>query len=180
MGLSGSGKSVLAGALAARLGAVLLATDMLRDPAEASGEQAGRTRSALDADRYTPAARAAVYDEMFAQARAYLGEGRPVILDATFLERRQREPLLDLGRELHGRLLVVECVAPEEVVKARQAGRPNETWTRSEGRWEVYVAQKRRYDPPDEVPAVGRITVDTSVSLAEQLEAVVSRLSPFQ
>jgi aminoglycoside phosphotransferase family enzyme/predicted kinase len=177
MGLSGSGKSVLAGALAARLGAVLLSTDMLRPAAEASGARRGTT---LDADRYSTEARAAVYEQVFEQTRSYLDAGRPVVMDGTFVERRQRYPVLELGRELHGRFLVVECVAAEEVVKQRQAQRANETWSRSEGRWEVYQAQKKRYDPPEEIPTVSRITVDTSTPLAEQLDAVSAALSPFR
>jgi hypothetical protein len=171
-GPSGSGKSVLAGVLAARLGCVTLSTDMLRrELFEATGR-----RDAIDEGKYAPEARQRVYDEIEAQARDFLAAGRPVLIDGTYIERRQREPIVALAREFKTRLLVVECTAPDEVVKGRQRKREGEAWTTSEGRWEVYLAQKQRLEPASELPANERLSIDTTAPLDEQIQAVLGSL----
>jgi aminoglycoside phosphotransferase family enzyme/predicted kinase len=171
-GPSGSGKSVLAGVLAARLGCVTLSTDMLRrELYEVTGQ-----REAIDEGKYAPEARERVYDEIEAQARDFLAQGRPVLIDGTYIERLRREPIVALAREAGTRLLVIECSAPDDVVKARQQKREGETWTVSEGRWEVYLAQKQRLEPVTELPASERLSIDTTAPLHEQIQAVLERL----
>ncbi|HLF77665.1 MAG TPA: AAA family ATPase [Dehalococcoidia bacterium] len=171
-GPSGSGKSVLAGALAARLGSALLSTDMLR---RQLFDERGRAAE-MDAGIYTEESRGRIYAEMLARAQRLAADNRPLVLDATFIERRQREPFENLGRESNRPLLVVECSAPDEVVRARQQRREGEAWSVSEGRWEVYLAQKGRLEPADEVSDAERVAVDTTRDLTEQIEAVEAKL----
>lgn len=171
-GLSGSGKSVLAGVLAARLGAVLLSTDALR---RELFDERGKG-APIDSGVYAEGARGQVYEALTQQANGLLRESRPIVIDGTFIERRQREPLVTLAREHRSPLLVVVCTAPEPVVRERQQRREGEYWTTSEGRWEVYLAQKARYEPPDEVKANERVVIDTTLPLSEQIEAVEARL----
>jgi uncharacterized protein len=171
-GLSGSGKSILAGALASRLGAVLLSTDTLRRhlfPQPGKG-------AALDSGIYDENARSRVYDELAIRAAQLLDEHRPVVVDGTYIERRRREPLVNLARQHVTPLLIVECTAPDEVVRERQRQREKEDWTTSEGRWEVYLAQKARAEPPDEVTPNERISLDTTLPLSEQLRLLEGRL----
>ncbi len=172
MGASGSGKSVLAGAIAARLGAVILSTDVRR---RELFEMRGRAE-AVDDGIYTPEAREQVYGELARKAATALRAARAVVLDGTYIERRQREPVLRLARESGRKLLVVECSAPDAVVAERQRGRRDDGWSASEGRWEVYLAQKARYEPPDETAASQRLTVDTTLPLEEQIVAVLTAL----
>jgi len=172
-GASGSGKSVLAGVLAARLGCVILSTDMLRRELFEFSEQ----RERIDEGKYAPDARERVYDEIETQARDFLANGRPVLIDGTYIERRQREPVVALAREYRTPLLVVLCGAPDEVVRQRQQKREGESWTASEGRWEVYLAQKERMEPPDELPAKERLSIDTTQPLDEQIGAVLEKLA---
>jgi aminoglycoside phosphotransferase family enzyme/predicted kinase len=169
-GPSGSGKSVLGGALAARLGAALLSTDMLRRELYETGRQGDE----LDTGIYTPEARERVYSEITRQAERYLAQGRSVVVDGTYIERRQRAPLLRLaGRQ---RLLLIECRTDDAVVRKRQQQRRKEAWTTSEGRYEVYEAQKQRLEPPDELSESKRMVVDTNQPLATQIEAVLKKL----
>jgi aminoglycoside phosphotransferase family enzyme/predicted kinase len=170
-GPSGSGKSVLAGTLAARLGAVLLSTDMLRRELF----EARRQGDELDTGVYAPEARDRVYEEIERQAGYYLSEGRSVVVDGTYVERRQRTPLLRLaGRR---RLLLIECKADDEVVRQRQAQRRSQAWTTSEGRYDVYQAQKQRFEPPDELPPAKRLVVDTTQPLSQQVGSVETKLA---
>jgi hypothetical protein len=174
MGPTGSGKSVLAGALAARLGGVLLTTDMLRrqqfEAARSNEQMAG-----IDIGLYAPEERERTYEEMSRHASTCLAQGRGVVLDGTYIEARQRAPIIALARAAARRLLVVECRAPDDVIAERQTVRQGQRWTTSQGRWEVYLAQKAHYEPPDEMPASQRLQVDTTLPLREQIEAVLSR-----
>lgn len=168
MGLSGSGKSVLAGAVASRLGAVYLATDIARRELDA---RTGRG-AAVDSGKYGPRQREAVYDRLAELARAYAEEGRAVVLDGTYIEGRLRAPLMALAAELQVPLTVVECQTSDAVVRQRQAQRETEEWSASEGRWEVFLAQKQRYEPPTEVPPGRHLAIDTTAPLADQINAV--------
>ena len=82
-GYSGSGKSVLARALAPAFGALpgaaLLSSDLERKARLVEGAQLG-------ADAYGTDKRAAVYREMFARAATLLAAGHSVLLDATFID----------------------------------------------------------------------------------------------
>ncbi|MPZ50211.1 MAG: AAA family ATPase [Dehalococcoidia bacterium] len=171
-GPSGSGKSVLAGVLAAHLSAVLLSTDIIR---REHFQDRGRD-APIDAGIYSPEARASVYDELYREAEEMLAQGRSVVLDGTYIERNQRLPVERLAGQLRARLLLVECSAPDEVVRDRQRRREGEAWTASEGRWDVYLAQKARIEPVTEVPDSRRITIDTTLPIAEQIEAIRAKL----
>ena len=81
-----------------------------------------------------------------------------------------------LSRRASVPLLVVECKAREDVVRRRQEGRASEPWTASEATWEVYLAQRERLEPPDDVPPAQRLTLDTTVGLPKELDAVLARL----
>jgi aminoglycoside phosphotransferase family enzyme/predicted kinase len=176
-GPSGSGKSVLAGVLAARLGAVLLSTDMLRKELfEASTEA---QQEGLDEGRYSEESRARVYEEIAQQSEAFLRDGRPVVIDGTYIERRQRAPVLDVADRARAEILVVECSAPDEVIRERQKQRQGEAWTTSEGRWEVYLAQKARIEPATELQASQRVSIDTTKPLQDQIDAVLAALPSY-
>jgi uncharacterized protein len=175
MGVSGSGKSVLAGVLASRLGAVLLSTDMVRNQLAASTVRQ-RERPAYGAGLYAEEERDNVYAAIVGQTDAFLGAGLGVVLDGTFIEARQRGRVTRLARERRTPLLFVECKAPHDVIERRQSGRAEEVWTTSEGRWEVTLRQIERYEPPLEVPASSRLEVDTTLPLPPQVDAVLAAL----
>ena len=112
-----SGKSTLARALAQRSGWPLLSSDVLRK--RRRGLDLG---SRAPADDYAPAARAAVYGELGAQARARLCAGQGVVVDATFGEAPLRAAFLE-GLSGARELCAIECRAPaalrERGVRAR-------------------------------------------------------------
>ncbi len=89
-GLSGSGKSAVARALAAELpgpcGARLLRTDVIR--------KAGP--DPLDADAYRPEHRAEVYRRLMERAAEAFAAGCPVIADATFQDAEARRAMMAL------------------------------------------------------------------------------------
>ncbi len=89
-GFSGSGKSTLASALVESLGAIRLRADIERR--RVAGLDAFSHRASRpDASLYSAAMNAATYDRLFDLAVPALEGGLPVVLDATFLARPQRE-----------------------------------------------------------------------------------------
>ncbi len=46
----------------------------------------------------------------------------------------------------------------------------------SDGRWEIYLKQKKRFEPPDELSASELIIIDTRASLEELLEELKEKL----
>ncbi len=172
-GPSGSGKSVLSGALASRLGAALLSTDVVRK--ELFGKRSG-ARDAMGQGRYTPESREQVYAETIAQAKSLLSQGRPFVVDGTYITKERRAPMIEAIRAAGVPLLVVECSAPDDVVRQRQEQRAGEAWTASEGRYEIYEQQKHEVEPADEVSMGERLAIDTTMALESQLEAVGAKL----
>ena len=115
-GLSGSGKSALARALApglgARPGAVMLASDLER---KAELQISAR----LDPGAYTSNRRAAVYDAMFARAATILAAGHSAILDATFIDPAQRGMAEEIAERARTPFLGLWLEAPSNMLEER-------------------------------------------------------------
>jgi uncharacterized protein len=121
-GLSGTGKSTVAGAVAPLIGggagARVLATDRLR---KAHFGVAPETR--LPSDAYSPEVSARVYETLDARAEALVTAGVCVVADAVFARPGERERIEAAARagqvSFHGFWLD----APADLLRARVAGR---------------------------------------------------------
>ncbi len=175
IGVTGSGKSYLANALAARVGALILSSDVVRkrllgiDPGEPRAEP-------IDAGIYAPDVSERTYAALLDEARPWLERGKPVVLDASYLQRAHRQGALRLAQETDARFLALECEAGESLVWERLSERRGEQRVVSDGRWEVYQAQQERREPVDELPVGSHTVVETARSLAEQIEGVLAHL----
>lgn len=124
-GLSGSGKSTVAAALAPRLGggagARLLASDRLR---KARFGVSPETR--LTAEAYAPAVSAAVYEDLAVRAEAVASAGTCVVADAVFSTPAERERIAGAaaraGVPFRGVWLALAPEALRERVAARRGG----------------------------------------------------------
>jgi hypothetical protein len=63
------------------------------------------------------------------------------------------------------------------VIKERQERRAREPWTASEGRWDVYLAQKQAFEPPNDLPATQRLRLDTTLPISDQMALVMEALT---
>ncbi|WP_293483734.1 bifunctional aminoglycoside phosphotransferase/ATP-binding protein [Phenylobacterium sp.] len=121
-GLSGSGKSrfarAIAPALGASPGAVILRTDEVRK------RLAGvAPTDRLPPEAYAPEHYARTYDTLFESARALLRAGRAVVLDATFLDPALRARAEALASACGVPFRPAWLDAPLAVLEARVAGR---------------------------------------------------------
>lgn len=129
-GLPGAGKTTLARALAARLGALHLNTDVLRREMGLLGQ-------------YRPEDKKQVYAQLLERARTALLEGQTVVLDSTFFLETIRAPFRRLAEACRVPLYWVEVQAQERRIRERlQHPRPD-----SEADAAVFEKIKAAYEP---------------------------------
>jgi len=113
---------------------------------------ATKSPDAPDAGIYTPDLTQKTYDRLFALASGALDQGKSVILDATFQQAGQRSKMMALAREKGADFWAVLCTIPTEEARRRLDRRQRQKGAVSDGRWEIYLKQKARFEPPDEIP----------------------------
>lgn len=157
-GLTGTGKSSVAQILSVDYHADWISTDMVRKELEGMGVFERRFDD-FGKGLYTPEKIDATYERVINKAAAKLAEGRNCIADATFQQQKHREMARRAAEEQGAHVVLVECVCPEEEIKRRLEERVKAKSV-SEGRWEIYVQQKKTFDElGDDEP---HVTVDTS------------------
>ncbi len=144
-GLTGTGKSTVAGKIAVDYGAELVNTDVVRK--EMAGiDKYEPHRDAFNTGLYDPKNIDQTYEQVVKKAQEYLEAERNVVLDATFVYQRHRQLAQTLAHHLEIPLIVIECVCNPKIVKQRLEKRMQEK-TVSDGRWEIYQQQLKTHDP---------------------------------
>ena len=136
-GLSGSGKSALAAALAPRFGAAPGALDLRSDQERKSLFCAGETER-LPSNAYTSDVSAAVYSRLLERARVALDAGHSVIVDAVFSDPGERDALEAIARDRGIAFNGLWLTATPETVTRRIRARQNDA---SDATPEVALAQ---------------------------------------
>jgi aminoglycoside phosphotransferase family enzyme len=143
-GLVGTGKSVVAASLGEATGATVVRSDEARK--KLAGILPGEHRyEDYEKGIYSEEFTNKTYNELLKEASEVLGEGRSIILDASYKSRAERERATAQAREKGARFFIVECVCEEEVVRARLKKRMGEKEV-SDGRWETYERQKKEFE----------------------------------
>jgi len=145
-GVPGTGKTTVAEALAERLDATVLRTDVVR-------------KELYDAPEYTEAETEAVYETVLDRAGERLAD-ESVVIDATFRTRAVRETARTVAERAGAdfRLVGVDC--DDAVVRERIRDRTDDE---SDADIEVYELICEEYEPLDSPDLV----VDNSGTLAE-------------
>jgi aminoglycoside phosphotransferase family enzyme/predicted kinase len=160
-GPSGSGKSTAAQGLLEALGAVRLRSDVERKRLYGLDAQA-RSDSGLNAKLYAPEASARTYARLAELARSALAARFPVIVDAAFLRRGERERFAALAHEAGASFLIADCAASVATLRARVSAREREAHDASEAGLEVLEHQLASTEPftPDELAHTMRIDAE--------------------
>lgn len=117
-GLPGTGKSTLARALAAEVGAVVISSDTVRRQLRDAGTVTGEIGH-FGEGAYAAAAKTTVYTEMLARARSYLAHGVSVILDASWTSAAERTRATELAAELAVDVVEIRCECPQSEAARR-------------------------------------------------------------
>lgn len=173
-GLPGTGKSTLASMLAAARGWTLLRSDEVRKEHAVPMPEGTARDGGYGQGLYAPEAVEATYRALLDRARALLGIGTSVVLDASWTSARRRSEAAELARDTAADLVPLRCTAPADVAAAR-----------------ITARQRRGGNPSDATPAVARtmatesdpwpeaVAIDTSGSPEDSLtnaEQALSRL----
>ena len=142
-GLSASGKSTVAARLAESLGAVQIRSDVVRKQLHDLAADA-HSGSAPGGGIYSSDASELTYDRLREIAATIIAEGFYVIVDATFLRAAQRLKFLELAGARPLPCVIVDCVAPEAVLRERIVNRANDP---SEANLQVLEQQIRTQQP---------------------------------
>jgi len=120
-GLPGSGKTFESQRLLERESAIRLRSDVERK--RLFGVGMFERSHAHGVDLYTASATTQTYDRLIAMARIALKAGYPVVLDAAFLKRAERDAARSLASELNVPFSILACGAPLSVLRERLRAR---------------------------------------------------------
>ena len=177
-GLTGTGKSVRADAIAPRIGAEIIRTDVLRKemlhiaPTERHPDVFGTGIYSEEITRKT-------YDRALKLASEKLTGGKSVIIDASYKSRADRQEALAAAERLKADFFIIECICPENIIKERLALRTSDKGEASDGRWEIYHAQKETFESITEIPGNRHIIINTSLTPEECTYKALQKIRNF-
>ena len=146
-GLSGSGKTTVAGLLVEHLGAVRVRSDVERKRLAGLAAET-RVDAAYGSGLYSAPMTERTYARLHQVAALALDAGQRVIVDAALLRRAERDALRELaaGRKVRGEC--VWCEAPPAVLRARIARRQAARRDASDATLAVLDRQWQTVEPP--------------------------------
>jgi uncharacterized protein len=173
-GLTGTGKTTTANALARRLGLTVLSSDILRKQL-AGVPPTERHFNEPDSGLYSAEMTRLTYEMLFMDAEKLLQMGQHIILDASFIKAQDRQTAVELAQKCGADCFIIESLLDEKQVRERLEQRVRGT-SISDGRWEIYETQKSKFEPVNEVPLSHHFRVDTAQPLFGQLTGIIDKL----
>ena len=173
-GVMGSGKSTVAQAVAARLGAIVIRTDAVRK------HLAGlplHTRAAepFGGGLYAPAMGARVYAEALRLACEALDAGWAVVVDGSFARGAERAAARRLATSRGVSHATLWCDAPDSVIAARLRARERDAGEVSDGRLELLAAHRAAFEAP--AAEAGTIRLDATGETAAVVDRALETLA---
>lgn len=174
-GLMGSGKSYQARTLSKILGAEIIRTDLLRkkllniDPTQQRHEDFGQGIYSDESSHRT-------YEKVYELAAGYIKQGKPVIIDASFKKRAERQKAYALARKLGVPFYIIECYCPDDITKKRLDKRIKENNNISDGRWEIFHEQKADFEDINEFLDEFHFKIDTSANPEKERQKIIRKL----
>ncbi|HTP21825.1 MAG TPA: AAA family ATPase [Solirubrobacteraceae bacterium] len=169
-GVPASGKSHLAQALAELSGLPHLSSDVIRKQFAGLGPT-----ERAPGNSYTAGWNARTYAELGRRAADALTRNGGAIVDATFRHRGDR---CEFTAALCPRspVVFIECQAPRRILAERAARRERDPRHVSDASRAIVVREHSRWEPLDEVPANGHLTVRTDRPVEQIIADVLALL----
>jgi predicted kinase len=161
-GMIATGKSYLAEAWARHHSCAYYNSDRVRKELAGLAPES-RQPAPVNQGIYRPELSRATYDKLLEMAEREL-EVIPhscVVLDGSYQARDERERVRK-RLMAKARLLFVHCLCPEEVMRERMEQRQQDPLAVSDGRWEIYLQQKARFEMPIELGPEQLLTINTN------------------
>lgn len=151
-GLSGSGKTTVAGELATQ-GAIRIRSDIERKRLYGLTAEA-HSGSGLDGGLYTADGHRRTYAKLAELAQAIIAAGYPVIVDAAFLKQAERTAFRRIAAENRASYAILDFQAPVEILRQRIRQREQAGTDASEATTAVLERQLAGHEPlaADEIP----------------------------
>lgn len=148
-GMTASGKSTLGKAWADQCRAAYYNTDRIRK--ELAGLQVSDKRpDGVGRGIYTPAHTERTYEAMLDHAKQDFARGvQMVVLDGSYSRHADRDRVRSVAVEMGVRCVFIFCTCSEDEVRRRLELRTRDPEAVSDGRWEIYLHQKRTFELPD-------------------------------
>jgi uncharacterized protein len=173
-GLTGTGKSSIADALGRSLGFTILSSDVTRKQLAGISPQEHRFDE-FNKGIYSPEFHKNTYDMLISRASDLLKQEHMVIIDAAFGKKEERMRARAAAENVHADFYIIECVLDETEALHRLDERLK-AGSISDGRPEVYRAQKVSFDTIDEIPLKNHIKLDTMESIYHSIQKVSERI----
>lgn len=174
-GLIASGKSTLAKAWSVRHSLTYYNSDVIRKEL-AANMAADHRKAAFAKGIYSKEFTEKTYLALLERAEDDLAHGKSVVLDASYQSCRERERVRECAERLKARPFFILCTCPEEEMQRRMERRARDPKAISDGRWEIYVEQKKRFEAPDELGADEFVVFETIAPvevLVDRLDTIV-------
>ena len=171
-GLSGSGKSTVARDLCEAAGLLQLRSDVERKRLAGLAATAD-SGSPTGAGLYAPQQTEKTYARLLELADTVLAAGYPVIVDATFLQRGQRDRFRALAQRRRVPFAILDCRAEDAELERRIRQRAEQGGDASEATLAVLAAQRESQQPLTPEECRSSVTVGTGkVNIDNILQAL--------
>jgi uncharacterized protein len=174
-GLIASGKSTVAAAVAAALDVQVYRSDEVRKELAGLTPQTSQ-RAAYGAGLYNAATTRQTYEALAERARQALIQGYSVLFDAAFSTRTERQRIAALAQEVGADSCLLECVAPEAVIRARLRQREHTPGTISDAREDLLAPFQQAYEPVQQGEAACHVRLETTQPLEQCVQQALAAI----
>jgi predicted kinase len=175
-GLIATGKSTLARNWAAKGEMAYYNSDRVRKELAGLAPECRRKES-LDQGIYTKEFSRKTYSAMLERAEKELSRGGRVVLDGSYMAEDERRRVREMADSCGADLCFILCECPETVIKERLAQRAQDPNAVSDGRWDIYLQQKKRFTPPVELPPEQLLVFSTADPVDKLLAELEKQLA---
>ena len=174
-GLTGTGKSTIINEVARIKEIPILTSDIIRKQLVGISPHEHRYEE-FDKGIYSREFTERTYLHMIDEGKKLLVQGESVVLDACFTKKWQRQKAYEASKESNSEFLCMEFICPEEEIKSRLTKRFDSKEGASDGRWEIYIAQKEGFEAVDEFGPKAHLVLDTSLPPEDIIDKIIKRL----